>query len=85
MCEKFKTMQEENTSPVIESEWVVHYDDLFPMESDMTCKRCGESQPIIIDDNYCPNCGARMKNSEACKDAERAKSKKVRTDITEMP
>ena len=40
--------------------WIMHIDDLFPSESTMECSECGEHQPITIDDNYCPNCGAKM-------------------------
>ena len=40
--------------------WIMHIDDLFPVESTMECSECGEHQPITIDDNFCPNCGAKM-------------------------
>lgn len=44
--------------------WIMHIDDLFPTESTMECNRCHEHQPITIDDNYCPNCGAKMQEVE---------------------
>lgn len=40
--------------------WIMHMDDLFSEESTMECNQCHEHQPLTIDDNYCPNCGARM-------------------------
>lgn len=54
-----------NQAPTIEErkkgKWVMHIDDLFPEESTMECNRCHEHQPINIDDNFCPNCGADMR------------------------
>ena len=55
-----------NAQPTIEPEqrkgkWVMHIDDLFPEESTMECNQCHEHQPVTIDDNFCPNCGAEMK------------------------
>ena len=41
--------------------WIMHIDDLFPADSTMECSYCHEHQPIIIDDNFCPNCGADMR------------------------
>jgi hypothetical protein len=40
--------------------WIKHIDDLFPEESTIECDQCHEHQPLIIDDNLCPNCGAKM-------------------------
>lgn len=45
-------------------EWIVHFDDLFPEESSIECSVCHEEQPLEIDDNYCPHCGARMKGAD---------------------
>lgn len=47
-----------------QGEWIVHFDDLFPEESSIECSVCHEEQPLETDDNYCPNCGARMKGAE---------------------
>jgi len=46
-----------------QGEWIVHFDDIWPEESTMECSVCHEEQPLEIDDNFCPNCGARMKGS----------------------
>lgn len=46
--------------PVKHGEWIMHIDDLFPEESTMECNQCHEHQPLTIDDNFCPNCGAKM-------------------------
>ena len=44
-----------------QGEWINHFDDLFPEDSTIECSVCHEHQPMGIDENYCPNCGARMK------------------------
>ncbi len=46
-----------------QGEWINHFDDLFPEDSTIECSICHEEQPLEIDDNYCPNCGARMKGA----------------------
>ena len=52
-------------APTIESrkngEWIKHIDDLFPTESTIECNVCHHEQPLTIDDNYCPNCGLKLK------------------------
>lgn len=40
--------------------WINHFDDVFPEESTIECSVCHKHQPIGIDENYCPNCGAKM-------------------------
>lgn len=42
--------------------WIMHIDDLFPADSTQECSECHEWQFICLgnDDNYCPNCGAKM-------------------------
>lgn len=40
--------------------WILHIDDLFPADSTQECSICHEEQNTYIDDNYCPNCGAKM-------------------------
>ena len=49
-----------------EGEWIVHFDDLFPEESTQECSICHAEQYLRYgdDDNYCPNCGAKMKQAE---------------------
>lgn len=43
-------------------QWIMHISDLFPAESTMECSNCKHEQPLIIDDSYCPNCGAKMES-----------------------
>lgn len=48
-----------------QGEWIVHFDDLFPEESTEECSVCHAEQLINgNDDNFCPNCGARMKGAD---------------------
>lgn len=45
-------------------EWIMHIDDLFPCESTQECSVCHAEQLINgNDDNFCPNCGAKMSNA----------------------
>ncbi len=46
--------------------WIMHIDDLFPADSTQECSECHEWQFIYLgnDDNYCPNCGAKMERSK---------------------
>lgn len=45
--------------------WIMHIDDLFPGDSAQECSVCHEWQFINgNDDNYCPNCGAKMKEED---------------------
>lgn len=50
--------------PVRHGRWIYHIDDLFPAESTQECDQCHEEQPLICDDNFCPNCGAKMDGRE---------------------
>lgn len=43
-----------------EGHWIKHIDDLFPADSTIECSVCHEEQYTTIDDNFCPNCGAKM-------------------------
>lgn len=40
--------------------WIMHISDIYPADSTMECNVCHAEQPLWCDDNYCPNCGARM-------------------------
>lgn len=43
-------------------EWIKHIDDLFPEDSFEECPFCHEEQRLVgNDDNFCPNCGAKLK------------------------
>lgn len=45
--------------------WIIYIDDLFPGDSAQECSVCHEWQFINgNDDNYCPNCGAKMKEED---------------------
>jgi len=46
-----------------QGKWIIHFDDIWPEESTIECSVCHEEQPLEIDDNFCPNCGARMKGA----------------------
>lgn len=45
--------------------WIMHIDDLFPAESTMECSECHHEQSLIIDDNFCPYCGAMTEGGES--------------------
>ena len=50
-----------DTAPVVHGYWINHIDDLFPEDSMIECSECHEYTHLLPDDNYCPNCGAKMK------------------------
>lgn len=50
--------------PVRHGQWIYHIDDLFPAESTQECDQCHEELPLLYDDNFCPNCGAKMDGEE---------------------
>ena len=54
------TLQPVDAVPVRHGRWIYHIDDLFPAESTQECDQCHEEQPLTCNDNYCPNCGAKM-------------------------
>lgn len=56
-----KMVQPLNEEVRKEGHWIKHIDDLFPADSTIECSICHEEQYTTIDDNFCPNCGARMK------------------------
>lgn len=46
-------------------EWIFHIDDLFPSDSTQECSLCHAEENIrLSNENYCPNCGAKMKGGE---------------------
>ncbi len=60
MTENMPSVQPEQKT----GRWIMHISDLFPAESTMECSNCKHEQPLIIDDRYCPNCGAKMEGEE---------------------
>ena len=55
--------------PVRHGHWINHFDDLFPEESTQECSVChAEQMGTMLNDNYCPNCGARMDEVTVDKD-----------------
>lgn len=58
--EAVKDIPAADVRPVKEGHWIIHKSELFPAESTIECDQCHAEQPIWIDDNYCPNCGAKM-------------------------
>ena len=54
-----------DVEPVRHGRWIEHPDDIFPLESTIECSVCGEQENVDIhNDNFCPNCGARMDGGE---------------------
>ena len=50
-----------DAEPVRHGHWISHFDDLFPEESTQECSVChAEQMGTMLNDNYCPNCGAKM-------------------------
>ena len=48
-------------APVRHGHWIYHPDDLFPNDSTQECSYChAEESLTLYNENYCPNCGARM-------------------------
>ena len=47
--------------PVRHGRWIYHPDDLFPGDSTQECSCCHEEEYLTLyNENYCPNCGAKM-------------------------
>jgi len=67
--ERMKNLQIEvnSVAPTVEHKcghWIYHVDDLFPAESTQECSVCHEEEFMsICNENFCPNCGARMKGA----------------------
>lgn len=52
-----------DVQPVKHGRWIEHPDDIFPLDSTIECSVCGEQENVNIhNDNFCPNCGARMRS-----------------------
>lgn len=44
-----------------QAHWIYHTDELFPAESKQECSNCHEEEYYTLaNDNFCPNCGAKM-------------------------
>ena len=65
MVAMLRTCPAADVRPVKVGHWIRHISDLFPADSTMECDQCHEEQPIGIDDNFCPNCGADMREESA--------------------
>ena len=46
-------------APVKRGEWVTKPDGYIP--ADIHCSECGKKYNFFVNPNYCPNCGALMK------------------------
>ena len=64
LVDVLETMNEQpsvDTVEVVHGYWIRHYDDIFPAESTQECSVCHEHEDMLLcNENYCPNCGARM-------------------------
>ena len=50
-----------DVATVRHAHWIYHPDDLFPSDSTQECSYCHAEEYLTLDnDNYCPNCGAKM-------------------------
>lgn len=64
LCEKAVMNQPSAQPERKKGKWIKHIDDLFPAESTLECNVCHHEQPITIDDNFCPYCGADMRGEQ---------------------
>lgn len=76
---KFDCLMNENRSintsydveTVRHGRWIYHPDGLFPAESTQECSCCHEEEYFTLyNENYCPNCGARMDGDSDAKPEE---------------
>ena len=44
--------------------WIIHYYSRLKDAGTMECDQCHMEQPLYIDSNFCPNCGADMRCEE---------------------
>ena len=50
-----------DVAPVRHAHWIYHRDNLFPSDSTQECSYCHKEESLTLhNDNYCPNCGAKM-------------------------
>jgi hypothetical protein len=58
------SLEASKTDDVVEVKqgyWINHYSDLYPADCTQECSIChAEEGGNLWNDNYCPNCGARM-------------------------
>lgn len=65
MVECINNQPTADVAEVKHGHWIYHPDDLFPAESEQECSICHEREDItLVNDNYCPNCGAKMDGKE---------------------
>ena len=58
---------EADVVPVRHGRWIYHPDDLFPGDSTQECSCCHEEEYLTLyNENYCPNCGAKMDLHDEC-------------------
>lgn len=67
MCSVMNVIHNINNAPTADVEevkhgyWINHYSDLYPADCTQECSIChAEEGGNLWNDNYCPNCGARM-------------------------
>lgn len=60
---RLKVVSAADVRPVVRGKWKIHYYELDPGGSTIECSVCREEQPLGIDDNFCPNCGADMREA----------------------
>lgn len=54
-----------DAAAVVHGRWIYHTSDIFPADSTQECSVCHEEESMMMgNDNYCPNCGAKMNLQE---------------------
>lgn len=64
IAEYIKAIPAADVRPVKKGRWIIHRSDIFPADGTMECDQCHEEQPLTCDDNFCPNCGADMREEQ---------------------